>query len=236
MEYQFAWDGWTFGAAAVIILSVAISRDTFNKEKPSPKPLFAPFLVIFFIGSVLTLLVTSSNPTPPRDATVADVMEAAGIKSGTAYPLILGDFQDTGEVAVHSQAGLFSSSTVFELKPSEVVTIGYEYGDLWWRLHLPTDNTPFRRGAEGESPSVRVWFTKDWGSTTVGGRWENKPTNCKTVIRTIWPTIECEYPGEALVLEPWIKNMSLPQLVDTYFSRAEITLTPEQHAELFKTN
>lgn len=243
MEYRFIMDPGMLlsllGAALAVVgfaLGIAMLTDFDMKVR---RVLLIAFGIVAVTGNIVALSI--SEPGRTRTASAIDIAQHFGLESGKEYPLILGDFSTGLNGTVSTQSGLFSASAVVDLQPTTVVSVGFQQEDLWWQLQLPTNSTPFKQAPEGSPATVTIWLNDAAAEPAEAGaqtdsHWEREIANCQLVIRTIWLTRECQVQSETLIVAPDIENKGLSNLVSTNFSHAVITLTPEQHAELFKTN
>ena len=210
------------------------------------------WVVMFAAGSLVSFWVTSSSQ-PDREATLYDAIEEYGLSSGTKYPLYLGGTQNAIGGTAEARGGLFSSSAVIDLKPSTVVSIGFEHNELWWPLALPADRSPFTE--TNAQPSVEIWFhdtplsmgeerflSQGDDEPSVRGRvsyeayWDVEWSDCKMEFRNLWLTCTRTVESETLLVSDEWRNLSIPIFFERYFDRAQINLNPEQHDVLFPKN
>lgn len=190
------------------------------------------WVVLFALGSGVSWLVTSSSE-PDRPAMLNDAIGEYGLQNGAPYPLYLGGTQNSLTGTAFAQASIFSSSAVIDLKPTTVVNIGFEHSGLWWPLALPADRSPFKV-TEGD-PSVNLWFHNvelDRGEAYWNVTW----SDCTPELHNLWLVCVRTVEEESLLVEDAWRNQTIPDFFETYFERAQIDLTPEQHAVLFPAN
>lgn len=249
MEIIIAWDsslGPLFGAVIfggfVSIMATTIaSLLGFRVARKHPVWMtIVTFIILAGIGNTVSWLYSASG-NPDRLATLSEAIGEYGLKDGASYPLYLDGTANSIAGTETLDSGIFSASSVVDLKPSTVVNIGFRHGELWWPLSLPASKSPFKV-TDGE-PSVTIWFqdVKSDPSRTViideqPVYWDVVESGCKPFIHNLWLTCKKEVLSETLVVSEEWKNMSIPDFFDNYFSRAEINLTPEQHAVLFPKN
>jgi len=94
-------------------------------------------LSIVIIG-VLGLTGCSSGLISYKNAA-----ELLGLKSGQAYPLVLGEkiYGTTGTITTTS--GFFTTTTTTNLSPGSAVTIIFKKDNKEWHLEIPTSKTTF---------------------------------------------------------------------------------------------
>ncbi len=190
------------------------------------------FVLLYAAANGIVWWVSSSSQED-RPAQLSDAMGAYGITSGEAYPLFLGGTANSLEGTAQATSTIFSSSAVIDLKPTTVVNVGFQHGELWWPVALPADRSPFKETSG--TPSITLWL---YNSQLQGNEayWERTYGACSLVVQSFWFTCEKALESEELVISDAWLHQSVPDFISTYFDHAEIALTPEQHDVLFPKN
>ena len=177
-----------------------------------------------------------------REATIGEVVQHFGLKSGKVYPLALGGLikGTSGDIDVSS--GLFYTSVDAKFTPSQSVKIGFNDGNKSYILELP--NRISYTISETSEPSVRLWIShagddfyyfnsaSGKGVNGVDTLVEYDYTPCKQVWRNL--VLQCEHDvvGKTVTVGGTLESRGLIPIVQEYFDRAEITLTQEQYSQL----
>ncbi len=192
------------------------------------------FLVAYVLGVGFGALISAITIPDNPALTPAKVAQHFGLENGKEYPLILNDYY-TGSVAgtVSASTGLFSSRAVIDLQPTNIVSVGFNNGESWWQLALPSDITTFKKG--GDAPTVSIWLERDTLPLGSYGTWHSTWGSCNWQLRNLW--VVCTRPllDQYFEMDRGTQARGLSGVIDKYLQGAEIRLTDEQYDTLFPT-
>lgn len=239
MSISFGLDWWALGAvvfSAVFLfgtwaaypVSTAAVRRTFWQKA------VATFIILYGIGTGIGA-AGSTHSSSEALATSTDLATYFGLQSGKAYPLILSGTQGSGTIGkAQTRGGRFGSSLV-ELRPTSTVSVGFQKGESWWQLTLPTNTVEYRRGTE--KPMVTIWLNDTPLDTKPSYQnstyWMQTWSKCSWEYHNFWFVCNRKLEKRELVVDDNTRRAGLSNVVSKYFNSALINLTDEQHAALF---
>lgn len=200
-------------------------------------------LILGLVGANAITYAWTAHHGKSTQATIGEVTQQFGFKSGSAYPLVLGNRFAGTSGDLHVSGGLFFVSADAHFAPATAVTIGFDHNGKSYMLELPTSKITFIK-SDTTKPSVKLWI-KYAGSDFVyyNGSSKKGTGNIDTLVeRTYGPcdptwhnlVLQCDHEvaNKTVTIGKTIESRGLAPIVQEYFDRAEITLTSAQYNKL----
>lgn len=200
----------------------------------------------FVVGLVGTNAITyswTSHHGATTQATIGEVTQQFGFRSGKAYPLVLGNRFAGTSGDLHVSGGLFFVSADAHFAPATAVTIGFDHNGKSYMLELPTSKITFIKSDEAK-PSVKLWIkhtrenfvyyngSSKEGTGNIDTLVERGYTPCEPSWHNLVLLCDHKMDRKTVTIGKTIESRGLSPIVQEYFDRAEITLTSTQYNKL----
>lgn len=243
--FHFVSDGWWVATVIVAIIgvigSLIVGHDLVysNLRRLSKRWYVTANIVtmvtVFFIGYTVLAAVSGWASSVVTNTGTTDVRASVltahlGLKTDTAYPLVMGSRVGGSTVEASADAGIFSAHAYVNSKPASVVSLSFTVGNKSWILEIPVAKVTFIQSNTAD-PSVKLHIT----GKSMDGSWvyHYKGRDCHFHdLLFACPPVRT---GQTLKVSESVDRKGLPPIISDYLDSATITLTPAMYKEVLGT-
>lgn len=154
--------------------------------------------------------------------------ESQGLKSGTAYPVVLGDRVAGSSGSAYVYGGIFTSSASVDIQPGSAVSMGFQSGNSSYIFEIPMSQVTFKQSDDNES-YVTFYLGDDTGSSF--GDSTVKKTNCRNAVASVVLVRRCDFVPTYHPYEDSLRR-GLAPVVAGFLDSATIELSPELYQDV----